>query len=102
MKASSQILLSYMYTSYQARQNAKKMFIIKLISQVYDFKLEALTCMVGIVFYNAFAGRIGEWAIMLRQHVEDQRCLQADHLVCAKHKTSFTYGALAKHFPPGP
>jgi len=62
---------------------------------------ELLTAMVGILFYNSYPGRIGEWSIMLRKHVQEQREAKRTFLVCTEHKTSSTYGSLAKFVPPG-
>ena len=61
----------------------------------------ALTAVVFVVYYNSFAGRSGEWEAMLRQHVADQLDKGENHLVSDKHKTSDTYGRLAKYVPPG-
>ena len=64
-------------------------------------KLAATTAIVGIIHFNSFAGRSGEWQCMTKAHVQDQHDKGANHLVCKKHKTAKTYGALAKYVPPG-
>jgi hypothetical protein len=66
-----------------------------------QLKRAATTAMVGIIHYNGFAGRSGEWENMKRAHVEEQLKAGANHLVCHAHKTFDTYGALAKHIFPG-
>jgi hypothetical protein len=67
----------------------------------FNEKLNATTAMVGIIHYNSFAGRSGEWQSMTRKHVEEQIALGKDYLLCPKHKTSDTYGTLAKYVPAG-
>jgi hypothetical protein len=57
--------------------------------------------MVGIIYYNSFAGRSGEWQAMLGGHVLGQIQAGKDFLLCHQHKTADTYGALAKYVPPG-
>ena len=61
----------------------------------------ATTAVVGIIYYNSFAGRSGEWEAMTKSHVLDQAAAGKDFLVCHKHKTSHHYGSLAKYVPPG-
>jgi len=63
--------------------------------------IEALTACVGIIHYNSFAGRCGEWEIMKREHVQDQLSKGSTFLLCDVHKTAGTYGAVAKYVPPG-
>ena len=67
----------------------------------FNEKLNATTAMVGIIHYNSFAGRSGEWQSMPRNHVEEQIALGKDYLLCPEHKTSDTYGTLAKYVPAG-
>lgn len=64
-------------------------------------KVRANACMVGIIYYNSFAGRSGEWEAMKKQHVLDQIAAGKEFLVCDEHKTSETYGELAKYVPAG-
>ena len=68
---------------------------------IQHFKLASTTAMVGILYYNSFAGRSGEWEIMKKDHVLQQINANADHLVCSYDKTSDCYGDLAKYVPPG-
>lgn len=72
-----------------------------LVDMPFKLKLEAVTAIVGIINFNAFPGRSGEWSMMLRSHVEEQLANNANYLMCNKHKTASTYGALAKHVPKG-
>jgi hypothetical protein len=64
-------------------------------------KLNATTAMVGIVYYNSFAGRSGEWQTMTREHVVQQIADGKSFLLCPDHKTADTYGTLAKYVPAG-
>ena len=57
--------------------------------------------LAGILYLNGFAGRSGEWQIMLLSHVVDQLGKGIDYLVCPNHKTASTYGELAKYIAPG-
>jgi hypothetical protein len=54
---------------------------------------------VGVIFYNSFAGRSGEWEQMLRSDVLQQA--SSDYILCKNHKTAWKYGSLAKYIPPG-
>jgi hypothetical protein len=65
------------------------------------FAIEATTIIVGIICYNAFPGRSGEWCRMLADHVHEQYVNKATYLECREHKTASVYGSLAKHVPPG-
>jgi len=67
----------------------------------FSEKLNATTAMVGIIYYNSFAGRSGEWQIMTRAHMEEQAAASKDFLLCPEHKTNDTYGTLAKYVPAG-
>lgn len=49
-------------------------------------RLNATTAMVGIIYYNAFAGRSGEWENMQREYVVEQIAAGADHFLCNEHK----------------
>jgi hypothetical protein len=66
-----------------------------------EFRTEALTCVVGIIAYNSFPGRCGEWCKLKAEHVSQQ--IQAGHcwLQCSDHKTASTYGDLGKWMPAG-
>ena len=61
----------------------------------------ATTAMVGIIFYNGFAGRKAEWEIMDKAYVQQQLDANKDYLVCKSHKTAKTYGSIAKWVAPG-
>lgn len=61
----------------------------------------ATAALVGIVWLNGFGGRKKEWELMLRDHCQEQFSLGLDFLVCHTHKTSSTYGSLAKWVAPG-
>ena len=52
----------------------------------YMQKVNAATAMIGIIYYNQFAGRSGEWEAMQRQHVVDQIAVNANYLECHEHK----------------
>lgn len=39
----------------------------------YPIRLEASTLVVGIIYFNSFAGRSGEWETMTKSHVLSQR-----------------------------
>ena len=67
----------------------------------YKLKLEAATATVGIINFNSFPGRSGEWAKLKRTHVKEQLDKHADHVLCSEHKTASTYGGLAKFVSPG-
>jgi hypothetical protein len=64
-------------------------------------RLSANTCIVGIVYYNGFAGRSKEWEVMPAAHVAEQLAECKDFLVCPNHKTASTYGELGKYLAPG-
>jgi len=61
----------------------------------------AATLIVGIIYYNGFAGRSGEWEAMLKSHVLEQAASDKDFLLCDQRKTADTYGTLAKYVAPG-
>ncbi len=64
-------------------------------------RLEAATALVGVIFFNSFAGRSGEWELMQSSHVTEQLDKCSTFLLCPQHKTVATYGSLAKHVPAG-
>ena len=64
-------------------------------------KIIANTCLIGILFLNGFAGRSGEWQSMLAEHVQEQMSQGLDFVICPVHKTSDSYGELAKWLAPG-
>jgi len=72
-----------------------------LVDMPYALRLEAVTSMIGIIFFNSFAGRSGEWTVMKREYVEEQIRKGSTYLVCDLHKTSLVYGSIAKHVPEG-
>ena len=61
----------------------------------------ATMLLVGIIFYNLWAGRPGEWQDMERAHVVSQLDIGLPYIVCQKHKTARFYGDLAKWVSPG-
>ena len=52
----------------------------------FSERLNSTTAMVGIIYYNSFAGRSGEWETMTHEHVLTQLSAGADHLLCNEHK----------------
>ena len=87
----------------------KAMIVLQFIHSTYSraarmpshIIAEATTCIVGILALNGFFGRNMEWEILSFEHIKEQfdKCL--DFIVCSVHKTSSTYGDLAKWFAPG-
>ena len=67
----------------------------------YKLRLEAATALAGIIYYNAFAGRCGEWEQLEREYVKDELAQHCDYVICKKHKTVNVYGHIAKHVPAG-
>lgn len=61
----------------------------------------ANAALTGILWLNGFGGRKKEWEIMLRDHCHEQLNQGLDYFVCHSHKTSNTYGSLAKWIAPG-
>ena len=49
-------------------------------------KLNAATAMVGIIYHNQFAGRVGKWENMLREDVAAQIAAGADYLPYREHQ----------------
>ena len=72
-----------------------------LVDMPFALRVQAACALVGIVFFNAFAGRAGEWAIMLADYVKEQAAAGSTLLLCSTHKTSTTYGSIAKYIPAG-
>jgi hypothetical protein len=65
-------------------------------------QLYVTTAMVGIIFYNSFAGRREPWEDLTREHVADQIAAGANYVLCNAHlKTADTYGLVAKYVPTG-
>ena len=58
-------------------------------------------CLVGIIHFNSFAGRSGEWQSMTKDYVLEQLRKGSTCLVCPNHKTTQQYGELGKHIPEG-
>ena len=84
--------------------------ILKGISERYCNCFEALprnvqgaanACLVGAIWLGGFGGRKYEWEVMTLEHVVAQLASDIDFLPCPEHKTSRTYGTLAKWLPPG-
>ena len=61
----------------------------------------ANVALAGIIVYNTFAGRSGEWHNMDREQVMAKMLKFEDRIVCSKHKTSKYYGSIAKWVSPG-
>jgi hypothetical protein len=61
----------------------------------------ANAALVGILWLNGFGGRKMEWETMLREHCKEQINKGLDYFCCQVHKTSNTYGSLAKWIAPG-
>ena len=61
----------------------------------------ATAAMVGILWFNGFAGRSKEWELMSMDAIREAFSSNRDYLVCAIHKTAATYGDLGKHLSPG-
>ena len=55
----------------------------------------ATTIMVGIIYFNGYAGRSGEWQIMEKALVLGAMESSLEYLICQWHKTSYAYGDLA-------
>lgn len=56
---------------------------------------------IGIIHYNEFAGRSGEWAKLSAVHVHVQFRDGKHVLVCQDHKTASVYGDVGKYLSPG-
>ena len=61
----------------------------------------ANSCMAGAFLLGTFQGRHREWELAELSHVQAQLAAGLNFLVCTHHKTSKTYGDLAKYLPPG-
>ena len=61
----------------------------------------ATTIMVGILWFNGYGGRSGEWQILEKAHVFEAMHKNLDYLEFHWHKTSYVYGDLAKWVAPG-
>ena len=70
-----------------------------LLDMPRALKLEATTAMIGVLFFNSFAGRCGEWESMETAHVLDHMSKRKSYVLCPRHKTSYAYGSLAKFIP---
>jgi len=66
-----------------------------------SLRAAATTALIGIVHFNSYAGRSGEWETMPKEHAQEQIMKKADHLLCMQHKTVDSHGVLAKYMPPG-
>lgn len=66
-----------------------------------EMRSAANCALVGVLYFNGFAGRSGEWQKLSRGHVEEQLAAGKDHVVCKQHKTVKHYGELAKWLAPG-
>ena len=61
----------------------------------------ANSCLVGAMWLDGFGGRKMEWEIMKGEDVDKMFSEGKDFLICPHHKTSSTYGSLAKWLSPG-
>jgi hypothetical protein len=61
----------------------------------------ANSCMVGAMWCDMFGGRKMEWETMTLEQVRAMFGEGHDWLACMEHKTSRTYGTLAKWLSPG-
>ena len=61
----------------------------------------ATSCLVGAIWLDGFGGRKMEWETMKGEEVDKMLSEGKDFLVCPEHKTSHTYGSLAKWLSPG-
>lgn len=61
----------------------------------------ATAAMVGILWFNGFAGRSKEWELMTMDVVRATISSNLDYVACPIHKTAPTYGDLGKHLSPG-
>ena len=59
------------------------------------------SAVVGVIHLNGFAGRSGEWQLMLHADVDTSFESGLDFLECPNHKTAIHYGELAKWIAPG-
>lgn len=66
-----------------------------------EVQAAANSAMVGIFWLNGFGGRKKEIERMLREHCWEQLRNNLDFLLCHDHKTSNTYGSLAKWIAEG-
>jgi len=61
----------------------------------------ANAAMAGGIAFDTFSGRKMGWERLLRLYVIGVLHANGDHLVCSEHKTSMTYGSIAKLLTPG-
>ena len=61
----------------------------------------ANSCIVGAIWLDMFGGRKSEWESMPLSEVDNMLQEGRDFLICPEHKTSKTYGSLAKWLTPG-
>ena len=95
----------------QVQQEAvrKGMFMLQWIATKHkdDVELtgaiqsEANAAMCGICALNGYFGRKMEWEILTAEHIQNQINDDLDFIVCTEHKTSSTYGSLAKWLAAG-
>ena len=64
-------------------------------------QMEANSIIAAGIYLDTFGGRSMEWEIALYDHVKDMMDKGNDFIVCSEHKTSMTYGDLAKYISPG-
>lgn len=61
----------------------------------------ANACLCGGINLDTFMGRSMEWELLKYVHAKGQVDDKLDYIVCTQHKTSKTYGDLAKWLSPG-
>jgi hypothetical protein len=88
----------------------KAYFILSSLDQMYGKTNEPLpretramanACLVGAIWLDSFGGRKAEWEGMTASHVQAMLADGHDYLLCPVHKTSRTYGSIAKWLSPG-
>ena len=61
----------------------------------------ANSCLAFGILFDTFMGRSMEWELLPCKHLDEQLSQGLDYILCTKHKTSRTYGDLAKYLSPG-
>ena len=92
-------------------QDAVKKAMLQLYAIVTNYKKNgrispeeqrsATTAIIGIIFYNGFAGRSGDWEKLELHQVTDMLERALEYLMVTQHKTKDTYGDLAKYLFEG-
>lgn len=88
----------------------KAYYILHTLEKMYGDTQEPLpketramanACLSGAIWLDTFGGRKAEWEAMLAAHVAEMLQQGHDYLLCPEHKTSRTYGTMAKWLSPG-